>query len=112
MIARIWSARATPANWPAYARHFTENVVPELRAVPGYASAKLLKRDAGPEVEITVVTFWQSWAAIDAFAGPDRDAAVVAPHAAALLANYDRRVQHYEVAFTDSASSTPRPSKA
>jgi heme-degrading monooxygenase HmoA len=104
MIARIWTARTTAKNWPAYQQHFKENVVPELRGVKGYVSSQLLKREAGGEIAITVVSLWQSWAAIDAFAGPDREAAVVAPNAAALLTSYDRRVQHFEVAHAD-----PRP---
>jgi heme-degrading monooxygenase HmoA len=102
MIARIWSARATPENWPAYYHHFTENVLPELREADGYVSANLLQRDNGSGIEITVITMWDSWAAIDAFAGSDREAAVVSPNAAALLIDYDRRVGHYEVVVSDA----------
>src|SRR5262245_866874 len=105
MIARIWNARATPANWPAYEHHFTENVLPEVREINGYVSANLLKRDIDGQIEITVITFWDSWKAIDSFAGPDREAAVVAPNAAALLADYDRRVRHCEVAICDPIAS-------
>ena len=50
------------------------------------------------------MTVWQSNPAIEAFAGPDREAAVVAPEAAALLTDYDRRVRHFEVATTDNLS--------
>jgi heme-degrading monooxygenase HmoA len=105
MIARIWTARTTPENWPAYEQHFKENVLPELRGVQGYVSSQLLKREADGEIAITVVTLWQSWSAIDAFAGADREAAVVAANAAALLTSYDRRVQHFEVALADSTAS-------
>jgi heme-degrading monooxygenase HmoA len=105
MIARIWTAHTTPKNWPAYERHFNENVLPELRGVQGYVSSQLLKREADGEIAITVVTVWQSWAAIEAFAGADREAAVVAPNAAALLTGYDRRVHHFELALADSAAS-------
>jgi heme-degrading monooxygenase HmoA len=101
MIARIWSARAMRNNWPAYEKHFMENVLPELRAVDGYVSGNLLKRESGSQIEITVITFWDSWEAIAAFAGPDRENAVVAPNAAALLTDYDRRVRHAEVAVSD-----------
>ncbi len=105
MIARIWSARTSSENWPRYDRHFTNNVVPELQAVRGYEGAQLLRRQAGDGVEVTVITFWQSWEAIDLFAGADREAAVVAPEAAALLDEYDRRVRHYEVAFSDRTAA-------
>jgi heme-degrading monooxygenase HmoA len=102
MIARIWSARATPENWLAYEHHFARNVLPGLREVDGYVSAKLLKREAGAEIDITVITFWDSWKAIDAFAGADREAAVVPPNAAAVLIDYDRRVRHAEVVVSDA----------
>jgi heme-degrading monooxygenase HmoA len=101
MIARLWSARTTFQNWPAYQEHFAKNVLPELRAVDGYISSNLLKREAGSELEITVITVWRSLEAIDAFAQPDREAAVVAPNAAALLLDFDRRVRHYEVIAPD-----------
>ena len=101
-IARIWSARATRENWSAYEDHFAENVLPELREIDGCVCANLLKRDTGNEIEITVITMWESWEAIEAFAGADREVAVVAPNAAALLIDYDRRVRHMEVALSDT----------
>jgi heme-degrading monooxygenase HmoA len=109
MIARIWCARATPDNWPAYEQHFKENVLPELRQIAGYLSANLLRREGGLQVEITVITFWDSWKAIDSFAGTDCESAVVAPNAAALLADYDRRVRHCEVAVSDTRPASAEP---
>jgi heme-degrading monooxygenase HmoA len=106
MIARLWSARTTFQNWPAYEEHFTKNVLPELREVAGYVSSNLLKREARREVEITVITFWRSLEAIDAFAQPDREAAVVAPDAAALLLDFDRHVRHYDLALADPPAKT------
>jgi hypothetical protein len=41
--------------------------------------------------------------AIDRFAGPDREAAVVADEALDLLTSYDRRVRHYQVDLCDDA---------
>jgi heme-degrading monooxygenase HmoA len=101
MIARLWSARTTPQNSPAYQRHFKDSVLPELRGISGYIGANLLKREIDGQVEIIVITLWTSFEAIDAFAKPDREAAVVASHAAAVLTTYDRRVRHYEVATID-----------
>jgi heme-degrading monooxygenase HmoA len=103
-IARIWSARTSRENWPEYERHFTKSVLPELRGIDGYVSSNLLKRDNGREIEITVITVWDSWEAIDSFAGADHETAVVAPSAAALLIDYDRRVRHCDVSLSDTAS--------
>ena len=98
MIVRLWSARATHAQSGAYLQHFSNQVLPTLQRFGGYVSSSVLTRLTESTVEILVMTVWQSNSAIDAFAGPDREAAVVAPEAAALLTDYDRRVRHFEVA--------------
>jgi len=104
MIARLWSARTTPAQSQLYLRHFSAVVRPALRRFNGYVSSSLMTRPAEADVEILVITVWQSLAVIDAFSGPDREAAVVAPEAAALLTDYDRRVRHFEIVSTDGLS--------
>ena len=101
MIARVWTARTTPAQALAYAEHLRVHVVPALRRVSGYAGMKLLERPLSGAVEVVVITFWQSAEAIRAFAGADPEQAVVADEAAALLTDFDRRVQHYEVVAED-----------
>jgi heme-degrading monooxygenase HmoA len=102
MIARLWSARATPQNWPAYEKHFIDRVVPELRTQKGYVASNLLKREEGGEVVITVMSFWRTLESIDAFAGTDRSAAVVSPTVTAFLSSFDKRVQHFDLAFADT----------
>lgn len=104
MIARLWSARSTKDQSTRYLEHFWQSVVPSLRKFDGYVAASVLVRPSGDSVEILVTTVWQSFQAINAFAGSDRETAVVASEAAALLTDYDRRVRHYEVAQMDGVS--------
>ena len=104
MVVRIWSARTIPAQAQVYLQHFADEVLPALRKFAGYVSSSVFTRPTESAVEILVLTVWQSFSAIDAFAGPDREAAVVAPEAAALLTDYDRRVRHFEVAMADNPS--------
>ena len=99
MIARLWSARTTPALSDAYLQHFEQAVQPQLRQLQGFLGSTVCTRPAPNSVEILVTTFWQSFAAIEAFAGSDRESAVVADEAAALLTDFDKRVRHYEVAL-------------
>ena len=106
MIARFWSARTPRTNAARYAEHLDANVLPALRALSGYAGAALLQRavqDRADEVEIVVVTWWESLDAIRAFAGDDLEEAVVTDPAVALLNDYDRRVRHYDVVIRDGA---------
>ena len=101
MIARFWSAKAKPAQAPAYASHLKSHVIPTLRKLDGYSGAMLLERPSSGEVEITVVTYWRSLDSIRGFAGDDAETAVVANEAASLLTEFDRRARHYEVVVTD-----------
>lgn len=100
-ILRHWSARTTEARLPRYLDHFSKNVLSELRGVPGYLGAKVSVRHSTNEAEIFVETIWRSLEAIRGFAGADLEAAVVAPEAAALLTDFDRRVRHTEIALSD-----------
>jgi heme-degrading monooxygenase HmoA len=102
MIVRTWSGRA-PADKPdAYPAHFDRTVLPELRGVPGFVSAMLLRREATDGYDFFVVTTWESLDAIKAFAGQIYDRAVVEPGAVAALSGFDETVDHYELlgAFT------------
>ena len=101
MIARRWSARATRDNAPRYARYFRQTLTPHLRELPGYRGATLLERDAADAIEIQVITWWESMAAIRAFAGDDLSTAVVSDEARALLLHGDAHVDHAEVTFDD-----------
>ena len=97
MIVRTWRGRA-PAEKPEdYPAHFNSSVMPELRQMPGFVSAMLLRREAGGGYEFFVITTWESLDAIKAFAGQAYDRAVVEPGAVAALASFDETVDHYEV---------------
>ena len=101
-ILRHWSARTTEAQLPKYLEYFSKSVLPELRRFAGFLGATVSTRHAGNEAQILVETSWSSLDAIRAFAGSDLEAAVVAPEAAALLTDYDRRVLHLQIALSDS----------
>jgi len=78
--------------------------LPELRAVAGFVSAQVLTSPpASNDIEVLVITTWQSLEAVRGFAGSDLEAAVVHPAAAALLTDYDRRVRHFTVAVSETA---------
>jgi hypothetical protein len=47
MIARSWRATATPDGARRYEEHFHTAVLPELRAVPGFRMAYLMRRADG-----------------------------------------------------------------
>jgi heme-degrading monooxygenase HmoA len=99
LIARTWSATATSAGAADYGSYFAGTLLPQLRELPGFAGACLLRRDldATGTVELTAHTFWQSPEAISAFAGDDLTRSVVEPEAQAMLLDFDRAATHRSV---------------
>ena len=97
---RTWSATADAEGAGNYSRYFTGTLLPELRKLPGFECAYLLRRDldGGGMVELTAHTFWESPEAIRAFAGDDITVAIVEPEARAMLLDFDRTATHRSVA--------------
>jgi heme-degrading monooxygenase HmoA len=106
MVVRFWSARTTQVRFPDYLTHFNKHVLPSLRAVEGFLEARVISQSDGVVVRFIVETLWSSMEAIDRFAGPDREAAVVAVEAVHLLTSYDHRVQHYLVDLSVNTRGT------
>jgi heme-degrading monooxygenase HmoA len=99
MIARLWHGWTTRENADAYEALLRSEVLPGIHRIPGYHGAYLLRRDADPEVEFVTLTLFESWDAVRAFAGPDFEAAVVPLAARKLLARFDARSVHYDLAL-------------
>jgi|HubBroStandDraft_6_1064221.scaffolds.fasta_scaffold3444748_1 heme-degrading monooxygenase HmoA len=97
MIARIWRGWAPQATADGYQRHYESEVSEHLRAVDGFRSARLLRRDEGEEVMFTSITWFTSLDAVRGFAGDDYGQAVVEGAARAALSRWDERVSHHEV---------------
>jgi heme-degrading monooxygenase HmoA len=100
MISRHWKGITKPGLAERYISHLTRETFPTLSKIPGYRSASILTRDVRDGTEIQVVTLWDSMDAVRAFAGETADVAVVPPVVQEMMADYDRRVVHYEVAST------------
>lgn len=99
MIVRSWSARIDGSKVSQYLTHLDHSVKPALAALSGFLGTTVLERRLGNSTlrEVVVQTRWESLDAIHAFAGDDISVAVVEPAAAALFADYDRHVLHYDV---------------
>jgi len=95
MIVRIWTAEALADNAEDYRVHFTDTLVPRLRAIDGFVSAAMLERVMGEVLEFVVITRWDTMDAIHAFAGHQLERAVVGPEIRHVLERFDETVKHY-----------------
>jgi heme-degrading monooxygenase HmoA len=98
VIARTWGGVARPDTIEAYLSHLREKTLPSLEDVAGFRGAYVLRRPGADQVPVTVITLWDSLDAIARFSGADVEAAVVPAEAQALLASWDARAVHWEVA--------------
>lgn len=98
MIARHWRALARTERAHEYVVHLQQCTFPELRKLPGFLDATILRRDQSQGVEFIVITRWVSAEAIRAFsAGRDVEVAVVPPEVREMMLEYDLRARHYRV---------------
>jgi heme-degrading monooxygenase HmoA len=99
MIVRYWRGLTRADTASAYFDHLRRETLPQLRAIDGHQGAYVLRREAGDDVEFVVLTLWDSFESVRAFAGADYEAAVVPPAARSVLTSFDERVLHYDVAI-------------
>ncbi len=97
VIVRSWTGRATAADAESYIAHFRQKVLPDLRRIAGHRGAMLLRKGVADEIEVVVLTFWDSLDSIHEFAGEDVTQAVVEPEAKAVLKTFDTHVRHFDL---------------
>ena len=97
MIARIWTGFTRESDKDTYYEYLQKTGVKEYASVRGNRGVWVLRRMAEGRVEFTLMTMWDSWEAIRAFAGPDYEKAVYYPEDKKFLLEMDPKVKHYEV---------------
>jgi hypothetical protein len=97
MIARHWRGWTLLRNADAYEALLANKVLPGLQQVEGYRVGYVLRADSRDEAEFVVGNFFDSLAAVKAFAGGNYTAAVFEPEAKALLSRVEPIANHYEV---------------
>ena len=96
-IARIWRGVTRLADKDIYYDYLLKTGVPEYKETTGNRGVRVLRRVYDDKVEFLLITLWDSWNAITAFAGEDYEKAVYSPDAEKFLLQLDPHVLHYEV---------------
>ena len=97
MIVRTWKARASEAGAREYATFFQSTLARAMKAIPGNRGAMMMSRAGGQngDVELLMLSYWDSMEAVERFAGDTPERAVVEPRAREILSSYDETVEHY-----------------
>ncbi len=97
MIARIWRGETPAVKADSYVRYLDRTGLADYRATPGNRGVFVLRDVHGATAEFLLLTLWDSWEAIRAFAGPDPEKARYYPEDDEYLLEREPRVRHYEV---------------
>jgi heme-degrading monooxygenase HmoA len=97
MIARIWRGTVREADKDIYYEYLQKTGLKEYADTPGNRGVHTLRRVADGKCEFFLLTLWDSWEAIKAFAGPDYEKAVYYPEDDKYLVDRGPKVDHYEV---------------
>jgi len=97
MIARIWRGTVREVDKDAYYQYLQATGLKEYAETPGNRGVYTLRRVDDGKAEFLLLTFWDSWDAIKAFAGDDFEKAVYYPEDRKFLLALDPNVTHYEL---------------
>ena len=97
MIARTWSGRTKREDADAYREVVLRTGMTDIPRTSGNQGAWLFERAVGEETEFLLISLWDSFDSIRAFAGPDVDQARYYPDDDPYLLEKAERVLHYEV---------------
>jgi heme-degrading monooxygenase HmoA len=97
MICRLWRSLVRLEEADRYVDLLNRKTLAQLRELPGFVDASILRREADRGAEFLILTRWASLKAIEQFAGADWTIAVVPSELQPLMIDYDRSVRHYEV---------------
>lgn len=98
MIARLWHGRVPTGKADAYLDYLNRSGLPDYRSTAGNRGVTVLRREDGEVTHFLLITQWDSWAAIAAFAGEPVDRARYYPEDDDFLLEREPTVVHYEVA--------------
>jgi len=97
MIARIWRGVTHESDKDSYFEYLQKTDLKEYASIPGNHGVWTLRRVHDGKCEFTLISLWDSFDAIRAFAGPDPEKAVFYPEDDRFLVERGPRVTHYEV---------------
>ena len=97
MIARTWRGATKASDGDAYVEYLQQTGIREYKETPGNKGVIMLRRELDGKTEFVLVSLWDSWDAVRAFAGPQPEKAVFYPEDDRFLVVKDLHVDHYEV---------------
>lgn len=99
MIARMWHGAVPSEKAADYYDYLQRTGVTDYESTPGNRGVYILQREENGVTHFHILTFWESYDAIRAFAGDDYEKARYYPEDTAYLLELEPLVMHYEVRY-------------
>src|SRR5260370_23557415 len=96
MIARRWIGETLDVHADTYSKYLEETGVKEIRSTKGNQGVWLLRRIHDRRAEFIVLSLWDSFDSIKAFAGPEYEKAVYYPEDEKFILKLDPSFTHHE----------------
>ena len=97
MIARIWRGLTRREDQETYYDYLQKTGLKDYASVTGNHGVWVLRRVRGETAEFVLISLWDSYTAIRAFAGEEYEKAVYYPEDQKYLLDLPPDVDHYEV---------------
>jgi heme-degrading monooxygenase HmoA len=94
MIARLWHGRTTADKADEYRQYLFEAGVKKIAALPGNRGVQMMVAKTLDQGDFTVISYWDSIAAIKAYAGEDYAKVHDLPRDNEFLIDREPRVHH------------------
>lgn len=97
MIACIWRGLTREADKDFYFQYLQKTGLKDYAAIKGNRGVWGLRRVQGGKAEFVLISLWESYDAVKAFAGPQYEKAVYYPEDKRFLLELEPQVAHYEI---------------
>lgn len=100
MYLRKWKCRVPYRHWDGFLEYLKETGVADTVTTAGCHGYQILERYLKDNVELTLLTWWDTLESVKAYAGNNITKARLYPEDARFELDADEHVSHYEVTAT------------
>ncbi|HEX6224834.1 MAG TPA: hypothetical protein VFZ52_10515 [Chryseolinea sp.] len=105
MVERHWRGISIREKAEQYIHHLTNETLPDLKALPGFKSLSILRREVREGTAFLIITRWETLEDMRSFAGIDLESAVVPDLVKSIMIKFDSRVEHFNVVHQSESSN-------
>jgi len=95
MIAREWRCICPAGKIGEFIPYLYLTGIKDAEKIPGFEGAEIFRREVDGSVEVTLITFWDSFESITEFTGENPEKALLYPEDYKYGITSDQTVKHY-----------------